>query len=264
MKPYVGISCIQSASEAKTVAQQFISAGMGRDKPVQGMLGYAVDWQMVRDDCFVPQANKKRYVSLDSLTQIMHKDQKFGINMVHFVPQAGNDEQFVADVRKIFNETGLIDSGTCSYLQLNWGTSVGSRAVSQLKEAVPGLNIIFQVGEEDMSENSTEDLVGELGQYAPYVDGFLIDPSQGQGKDFNARDIVSNVVGIRKVFPEYQIVLTGGLSPENIAEKIAEFRSIPAEGFSIDVESGVRDAGDNLDLNKTKIFIDRAAASLLP
>ncbi len=90
----------------------------------------------------------------------------------------------------------------------------------------------------------------EISRY-PSADMFLLDRYQenvpgGTGKTFDwsiARKIVENT--------KQPVVLAGGLSPENVAEAIAEVAP-----FGVDVISGVEESHGVKDLSKVERFIE--------
>jgi phosphoribosylanthranilate isomerase len=56
----------------------------------------------------------------------------------------------------------------------------------------------------------------------------------------------------------------GGLNPQNIDTKIGTLvECLPSKNFSIDIESGVRDDEDNLDLPKVKDYIEKSSKLLV-
>jgi len=261
IKPYVGISCVTSRDEANAVAKQFLSSGFSRSNELyQGAIGYAMTWEMLRQK--IPLGT--RYVGVKGLPDIMMKNQNFGINVLHFVPEPGSYQDLLSDVTMLFLDSGLYTSEQCRVMQLNYGTCIAVEALELIKNLLPELKIIFQVGRTDLENKDLDVTVKTLKKYSEYIDMFLIDPSQGTGREIDIKIIQKLIPLLQQECPFVGIGFAGGFSAENIQNRIQVFASLSSSLFAIDVESGVRSKVDDLlDFEKTQNFIQNSAKCFL-
>ena len=78
------------------------------------------------------------------------------------------------------------------------------------------------------------------------LDSFHPDALGGTGESFDWKIAA-------KAAQTYRIILAGGLTPDNVAEAVAEVRP-----YAVDVSSGVEKAPGSKDLDKVREFIRRA------
>lgn len=256
MTPYVGIAGVATPDQAAELAAQFEAAGFACGGMRMGLIGYCTTSEMLRG----VQPPSPRYARLDALVAAAQVEARSCVHAIHYAPDETSPSRFVADVRALFLDTGLYASGRCRVLQLNHAAArVAPDALAHVKARMPALEVVVQVGSDDLACTARGALVERLRAFAPYTAVFLIDPSQGRGLSFEVAPLRGVLAEIRAAFPDVAPGFAGGLSPDNVATRLAAFASVLGGEVSIDVESGVRDARDQLDLARTRAFITAAA-----
>lgn len=260
MKPYVGITGVTTREQSSRIADQFQSAGFSNRGRYQGMIGYLSDWSFIRKG--EPLSDPKRYAAISDLPDIFDPTQEFGANAVHFLPEPHDSDALMRDLDTLFISNGVYERGLSKVVQINRATQIVNPAVlARVIDLMPELVIICQVGREDL-QGSVEALIAKLANFAPYTDVFLVDPSQGQGREIETDRFIDVFTVLRDTFPHVQIAVAGGISGDNVADKLDGFSRIIGQPFSIDMESGARDEYDELDLSKTRLYIQNAGQFL--
>lgn len=129
----------------------------------------------------------------------------------------------------------------------------------------PALIVVLQLHRAVLDSAGTpDDLVRHV---EPYVDSgavthVLYDPSEGGlGSAFHPERAVQAVTRLRSEFPDLSCGVAGGLSPENVGDRVARLWAADPS-LNIDVESGVRNsATDTLDVARAAAYA-RAALTL--
>lgn len=258
MTPYVGIAGVTAPEQAVALANQFEAAGFARGGARMGLVGYCITGEMLRG----AQAPSPRYARLDALVAAAQAAATFGAHAIHYVAGDAMTPSCASDLRVLFLDTGLYATGRCRVLQLNQATTlVAPDDLAQVKDAMPALEVIVQVGCDDLACTARGALAERLRAFAPYTAVFLIDPSQGRGRSFDVAPLRDVLTELRAAFPAVALGFAGGLSPDNVAARMATFASVSDGAVSVDVESGVRDARDQLDFARTGAFITAASGA---
>ena len=258
MKPYVGIAGITARDESKDVADQFYENGLKiREGSHQGLMGYCLTSGMInRRDEMEP-----RYIGLDDL-RILNKP-LVARNVIHYSSDPDVPESFINDIYNIFLKSGIYESSRCRTLQINRAFNVSVESFDTLKEEIfPAMEIIFQAGPDDITKISPKALVKKIQPYSDYIDSILLDSSYGTGRKMDVAVLAPYITALEEAFPKLMLSFAGGLKPENVASQITALILLTTRPFSIDVESGVRNESDALDLDKTGAFIKRATQEL--
>jgi phosphoribosylanthranilate isomerase len=121
--------------------------------------------------------------------------------------------------------------------------------------------LILQLHPEVLSA-ANGDAVYLLGYIENYVSAgaithVLYDPSAGQGVGFDPKLAIATTGQIRQAFPELQLGVAGGLSPENVREKLEAVWQFDPD-ICIDVEGRVRNANDLLELDRAITYAKAA------
>lgn len=252
MTPFVGIAGVDTGDDASQVARQFLAAGFSRASGRMGAIGYCVTGEMMGGR----PPPSRRYVDPRQFAAALAPDQSFGSNVLHFLPLAEAGDTCVAQIEALLVGTGVHASGNCRVVQINYASErVSPEALRRLKQRLPGLEIIVQVGRRDLTQRSPAELVAHLGPFATVADMLLVDPSQGQGRAFDRDAVQERVDAIVDAYPDIALGFAGGLDPDNVISKLSEFAALARRPFAIDVESGVRDHDDRLSLEKTRRFL---------
>lgn len=158
--------------------------------------------------------------------------------------------QDAAEILAAATEAGL------TAVQLH--SSFSAELLYELEAGSDGLLGVFQVV--DVPENADDETLRHRLRQAlthPFVLGVLLDAahkgaSGGTGVPFNWDRTAALV---REVHAETggQVIIAGGLRPENVAEAIARFAP-----FGVDVASGVEATAGQKDREKLRAFIEAA------
>ncbi|MFW5703801.1 MAG: phosphoribosylanthranilate isomerase [Patescibacteria group bacterium] len=136
----------------------------------------------------------------------------------------------------------LAESLSLDYVQLH-----GNDDLDVVREAKKkGLSVIkaFNLS----ADFDLEELAPLLREYQPYVSYFLFDrEKQGEGDSLNLQSV-------RELTHEFDIILAGGLNPENVTAAVTL-----ANPIGVDVAGGVETKGEQ-DMEKVRQFITNATA----
>jgi phosphoribosylanthranilate isomerase len=266
MKPYIGIAGITSREQGKALTDQFHTNAVGvGGRGYYGLIGYCLTSEMINAD---GKITNQRYIGLDDL-KILNPKQPFGRNAIHYSPHPKNpDKFFIPDLINIFmgKNSEIYKSTAGKVLQINRAFNISADLLESVKHKkdgmFPDLEIIFQAGPGDITKMIPDELIARLRPYEKYISGILLDSSFGTGRKMDVRAFAPYIAALEKAFPDKILVFAGGLNPENAAAQIAALSRVTSRPFSIDVESGVRNEADELDLAKTETFIRRAAQQI--
>lgn len=121
----------------------------------------------------------------------------------------------------------------------------------KVKEAIEvsgkQIEVILQIGKNAIedADNDPQEIVERLHFYQDCITYVLLDKSMGQGLGMNARELLPFARAIRKAYPNFGLVVAGGLGPETmhlVQPLIEEFPDI-----SIDAQGRLRPSGSALD-----------------
>ena len=151
---------------------------------------------------------------------------------------------FVTTVGLFVNEARSRVRETLKRCHLNAVQFHGDELPQDCKEFAPGIKVIkaFRIkGEESLKQ------IGQYSVSAYLLDAWVEDKAGGTGKTFDW-----NLAAAAKDFG-LPIILSGGLSPDNVARAIAL-----VDPYAVDVSSGVESAPGKKDYKLMKEFIRRA------
>jgi hypothetical protein len=130
-------------------------------------------------------------------------------------------------------------------LDMVWPDPVDvARAINSSQQS---LEVILQVGKNaiEQSHNNPEIVVKRLKDYKDIAHYILLDKSMGQELGMDAVELIPFVKAITEAFPNFGIVVAGGLGPESVglvAPLVEEFPNI-----SIDAQGRLCPSGSALD-----------------
>ena len=199
----------------------------------------------------------KRFPLVTRIFQLFPKKPNT-LNLVHYSTD---------DYKTIGRQLDLLDSlvtgegGAClDGFQLNmcWPDP------EQLQEARAQIGckryLILQLGGHAMNEvdRKPEEIVRQLSAYVArqLIEAVLIDPSGGLGKLFDLPFAQACLRALRREFPQLDLGVAGGLSAETLDSLVPLLEEFPNLNF--DAEGRLRDAEDNLDLDKMNAYLKRA------
>lgn len=167
------------------------------------------------------------------------------LNMIHFYAEV--PEQVAGDVEKIFfgmypdiNEN-LYESGLCRAVQLNAVSWLDSREVKRIKERFPEMQIVLQISRQMMGDLSAVDIARRTQEYNESSSYILIDPSGGEGRDFDLKRSVEIYNTLSMQMRNVTFGFAGGFTGENSFSKTQALTDkICNCDICIDAQKGVR------------------------
>lgn len=107
-----------------------------------------------------------------------------------------------------------------------------------------------------MIQHSLTILVEKLNDYHGLADYLIFDLSGGEGRPLSIDYLRSYLRAAREAGFNFGLGVAGGLGPNTLS--LVEPLVVEFPNLSIDAESQLRDANDNLDLNKTQEYLAKA------
>ncbi len=259
-KPYVGITGPVTVSETRDICREFSEAGYSMTSPHIPMLGFLVSYTTLNGKA----TKNRRYPPINTLPDLLRATDNRVLTMIHYnTPGVDSLSQQVA---RLFD--GIYDYGLCRSIQLNivWPDI---EQVRQIKEQHPEMKIVFQASEKAMGGKTSRQIANGIKAYGDSISYVLIDPSGGKGLPFDLLSSVAVYSELKEQCPDLTIGFAGGLSGENVAQKVKDiFQQFGQSDFCIDAEGGLRDkitsayGDDLLNLDKARSYL-RAASVVL-
>jgi phosphoribosylanthranilate isomerase len=252
--PYIGVAGVTTPEQAEALAALSQSG-----RPV--MIGVLASPATLagRPSPFFP----RRYARAEEIPGIF-RDNDGVLNALHL---GGCDRGGLVDhlLAAEAAARGMLDA-----IQLNGSRWPDPRALLDWREAkresraVPPL-LVLQVSEGMIAEagGTPRRVAARAAPYAGIADHFLLDRSSGTGKMLSAGWCATCAKSLRRVaFAPAGIGFAGGLKPGNIYQAAALLRRSLGAGFSLDMESGVRDEDDTLVIESAIAGVRAAYAAL--
>jgi hypothetical protein len=244
--PYIGITGFMSRQEVDAVL-----AALPEYSDRLVMIGVLASNKTIRWE-----ENKwpKRYPKPDTLGDIFppHGGRHKVLNLIHF--NTKEQTAFYCDLCQTQALAGPHFDGF--QLNMPWPDK---EVLALFKKSVlfEGKKIVLQCGKKalEVCDHKPEKIVKRVRDYRDLVDYVLIDPSGGRGELFDVEFAWNCFYGLGSI-EGLGYGIAGGLNPENLyrlSPLLQDFARI-----SIDIETGVRDAEDNFDVEKGKEFLDKS------
>jgi len=253
-KPYVGITGFKTPEEVTKVAEQYSTAGLNECSAYMPMFGYLVSEKRLADKTSVgtqsPAAN--------DLAGLARLAPFFSLPAMHY--HTTRKERIAQEVDELFSLNNLYDC--CHALQLNvdWPEP---RQLENILATFPDMHIILQLPKRATTSQSPEETARRAKEYENLAAYLLIDPSGGLGIDFDSVECVALMHALEKTMPHTTQGIAGGLSGDNVTERIATIKHHYYLPFCIDAQGKLRTPDkEALDFERTKKYINEAAKAL--
>lgn len=229
-KKFIGVTGITNLYEAKEVHRTYLQHDSVRNKKAL-MFGIVIAEKKLND----------RYVEKEELLKILEFTKDKGINFLHYSP---NKEQ--VSLRDVCN---LLDSiidcvPFIDCLKINSTISIAD--IKALKKSYPNLHIALKVPKRNETENNTE-AIDFIQDYSYFASIFYIDP----------RDKADVKLFHELAKKNFHFCIAGGTGPKYLEDTIKKLKA-SRSSFSTDVEAGIRDNKDRLDMLKLDKYIEKA------
>lgn len=256
-KPYIGVTGATTRAEVIETIKNFLQAGITLESTHQPMLGYLVSHKTLAGF----QTENRRYPPVSQLPELLESGAHDAFTTIHY--NTKEVTTLSSQIEALLAE--VYDAGLCKGIQLNV-KHLFAREVHRIKERFPKLDIIFQANEAFLAGKTEREVVDALREYVSALSYVLIDSSGGRGRDFD--HVASSALGIRlrEEFSSLRIGFAGGLSCDNVAERITSLSTaLRNKEFCIDAESRLRDkvseayCDDLFNIEKTRQYISEAS-----
>jgi len=259
-KTYIGITGAEDEREVKSVLNEFSEAGYNMQSKHIPMLGFLVSYKTLNRQ-FV---GNKRYPLMDSLPNLLMEARGNAFTMVHY--NTKEMSTLFEQVSKIFER--IYKWNLCDALQLNivWPDIT---QVKMIKEKFPDMGIVFQASEKAMNGKTPKEIANKIMEYGNSINYVLIDPSGGEGREFQTDDSINLYNELKEKSSNLAIGFAGGFSGDNVEKKITDIiEKIKTSDFCIDAEGGLRDklseeyGDDFLNIKKVRNYLQEASKVL--
>ena len=234
-KSYIGITGPVNNREVEDICREFSEAGYSESSKHIPMLGFLVSYKTLNN---LPTKNKK-YPSIEKIPQLLTEAGKGIFTTLHYNTPEEKIDRLVEQVKTLFDK--IYQENLCRGIQLNI-KSLPVKQVQKIKEYFSEMKIIFQANKSVTFQKTPSQIADYINDYGNLLSYVLIDPSGGEGLNFNIKTSVDIFNEIRNKNPDLAIGFAGGLSGKNVKKIILGLKSrLNHDNFSIDAESGLRD-----------------------
>lgn len=259
-KPYIGITGFTSADDIRKTVGGFLANSISMDTRYIPMLGYLVSYKTLNH---TPTDNL-RYPLIDDIPDLLRAAEKKALAMIHY--NSKELDTLADQIYEIFTLEDIYENDLCSALQLNilWPPVC---EIEKIRDLFPGMKIVLQLSEKTIKGKTPKDICDHVADYSGMISYVLIDPSAGQGIEFDLRRSVSIHNMLKDKHPKLTIGFAGGFSDKN-AKELIDALAFEVSDFCIDVESGVRDKksekyGDDIfNVEKALAYIGKSSKAL--
>lgn len=255
-KPYVGITGFKTVFEVNTLADAYRNFGFFGD--YTAMFGFATSDKKLRNKSKEGKSGP-RFIDIPRLARATPKE---AIAMVHYFTR--NRSNLVEEVKEVFTYENLYEDNLSRAIQINqdWPDT---EHVRQIKHTFPEMKVVIQIPQRAMDGLSQNQIVNRTEEYSELADYLLIDPSGGQGKEFDVQECTDLMITLNEVLPNTRVGVAGGFSEENVSERFETIASRFQEPFIIDAQERLRGKSKErslIDLLKAKTYILEAANAI--
>lgn len=182
----------------------------------------------------------EKYVNATGVVVECESKRRVPIEVARLIVENAEIPVFVVSTLESFEDwANLIEKIDASHVQIH--SNAKPEVVDRVREMGVSVMKAFRVPRSSSNpELEAEKLVKKIREYR--VDFILLDTGKGSGKTHDHR--ISRIIA-----KKFNVVLAGGLNPENVA-RIVEF----VKPFGVDVSSGV-ETGGRKDERKIRDFI---------
>lgn len=240
-QPYVGISGVNDFNSAQRIRAFFLENGFSSFAAAQGAIGLCMTADILMEKC-IPSS---RYIVPHALNSFYELPQDFGFICLHYTPDPflSLEDQMAVIIKNIDMRKAA------PIIQINNFIPSGF-VLKNLKTLYPSIRFILQISD---SKN--------LAGVSPYLFSALVDDSRGTGRRGDINQQAASIMDIHRKFPSVGVGIAGGINGGNVLKTLnvlTEKLGKPLN-VSIDSESGLRDAEDNLRIEKVRHYISEAS-----
>ena len=247
MKPYIGVTGFTKKEEVLAALSVFPK---NYDRAL--MVGVCATWKSLRYMPIKPKWQKQMPTPIQISDLFLGDDRV--LNLVHYSTEDGQESSLLSDMTEIHNLAGWHFHGF--QLNIAWPSI---RTLAEYRSAVGyKYQIVLQVGQKavEMAGGTPQGVADKLDKYAEFIDDILLDPSSGQGKEFDTERAREFLTEIRKRKYGIGLGVAGGLGPDTlnlVGPLVSEFPNL-----NIDAQGKLRNSENDLDLEAMKTYLTKA------
>ena len=265
-RPYIGVTGARFAAEVVRTAETFETLHR-TFRPLDlpdfidhvPMMGILVSSGTLRGE---PTQNR-RYPDIEYVPSLLSHSGNSAFATVHYTTTEQNT--LFQQLQHIFSDINpeYFPHGLGVQLNIAWPRP---DQVRRIKDEFPYLSIIFQANAKVLGSGTPNQVAERIAnEYGRHIEHVFIDPSAGKGEGFNVGQSLEMYALLELHLPDAMIGFAGGLSADNVKERIRDIReSLGTAAFSIDAEGQLRDKlsefyGDDLfNQGKADEYINEA------
>ncbi len=253
-KPYVGITGFKTKEEVIKGGEQYARVGFDEHSAWVPMIGYLVSEKRLQDKTIVGTQSP----AAKDLAELASLAPAWSLPAMHY--HTAKKEKIAEEIEELFSFNHLYDY--CRALQLNvdWPEP---RQLEQILTQFPAMRIILQLPKRATTGQSPEETAKRAAAYQRLVSYVLVDPSGGLGVDFDIAECVALVHALQVKLPTTTLGIAGGLSGNNVSDRVQSIQKYYSLPFCIDAQGKLRTPDkESLDMEKTRAYLQAAARVL--
>lgn len=248
-QPYVGITGITSLEQVEAIDRMLVALAWPASHRV--MYGVLVSGWTLEG---VAPTNLQQYPPSTRLAKLASSHSR-ALNLIHY----NNGRRPYALDMQLASLRALAPAFDGVQLNFTWPNPIELHRAKQ-----QGGVIVLQLGAAALRETKTSAAARWLRSYGGVVDYVLLDLSGGTGKVLQTTAAAETLAALEQANERYRLGIrfgvAGGLCANLIPELADLVRGFP--GLSWDAQAALRDASDQLDLERVKAYLE-ASLSLI-
>jgi len=212
-------------------------------------------------DPFTGGATSPSLLELIKILQVLPANT---LRMVHYYTD--NPDKLAEEVLRLYQEPWPFKAaGYSIWPELSQAIQINQKwpDAAQIQQIKSKLDLItvLQLPREVLSQE-LETILAVLTRYQGQADYLLIDPSGGEGKDFDLEKSCDLLVSLDDALPNTTIGVAGGFSAENVADRINNIYTKVKRPFCVDAQGKLR-TQNRLDHQKCQNYLQNAVEAWL-
>jgi hypothetical protein len=240
--PYIGVTGFKTVEEVQQFSDICFKAGLFGDAynhtvwygiPHVPMFGFLCSNKRLAD----PLVGGTQSPSVQDLMTLTRITPIGAIPMIHY--HSPEKEKLADDVRKLFDGPYELYR-SCQALQINVDWPHADQ-IKRIRDSFSDMQIVLQLPKRAMEGLNPSDIAGRVKEYQGLVQYVLVDPSGGEGKEFDIDSCRSILETLGHETKGITMGIAGGLDGKNVRDRvIAIAATLTHSGFCIDAQGKLR------------------------
>jgi hypothetical protein len=165
--------------------------------------------------------------------------------VIHYHPT--DPENLADELTKVLDYRGIFGSGICRTVQINraWPDI---KQLEALHKKFQGLEVVMQIPSEVILTQTPSEIGSIAREYNGLAHYALIDESGGFGIDFQVTKAIDIMYALKESCPDMTRIVAGGLSNNNVYDRVSILRRHLGNDFGIDAQGKLRSKDDKKKL----------------